>query len=78
MNEGLIIGRLFIFVGIIISIIAVIKPNMFAKFTYNFRKKDWGLTENSIPLLRAMSRFCGCVMLPILVYLFITLPKHMH
>lgn len=77
MNEGLIIGRVFIFVCILVSLFCFIKADIVAQLTYNFRKKDWDLKEGSIPKLQFVCRIWNVIMLPVLIYLFINLPKYM-
>jgi hypothetical protein len=78
MNEGLIIGRIFIFICILIGLFCIVKADRVAQWTYNFRKKDWNLTEKSIPILKFICRFWNLIMVAIFIYLFITLPRHMH
>lgn len=76
MNEGLLIGRVFIFICILVALFCVIKADTVARYTFNFRKKDWNLKEDSIPRLILICRLWNGIMLPVLIYLFIMLPKY--
>lgn len=77
MNAGLVIGRIFIVVLIVIAFFCVVKADTVAQWTFHFRKKDWRLTENSIPTLALICRVWNGVMLLVLSYLFVTLPNFM-
>ncbi len=77
MNEGLIIGRIFIFICIIVALFCVVKADVMARLTFNVYKKYWNLTEGSIPKLTVICRVWNGIMLLILIYLFLTLPRYM-
>ena len=78
MNEGLIVGRIFIFICILGGLFAVIKPQIIARWTYRFYKNFWNITEGSIPTLIVICRIWNSIALVVLVYLFITLPNYLH
>ncbi len=76
MSTGLLVGRIFIAVCIVIACFCVVKADAVAKWTFDFRKKDWHLKESSIPTLALICRVWNGVMFLVLIYLFWTLPKY--
>jgi len=77
MHTGLVIGRILIFICIFATIFCIIKADKVARFTFNFRKKDWNLKENIIPRLSLICRIWNSIMLIILIYLCVTLPNYL-
>ena len=75
MNTGLVIGRIFILVCIVVALFCVVKADDIAKSTFNFRKKDWRLHESSIPKLALICRIWNAMMIIVLLYLLCILPK---
>ena len=76
MSTGLVVGRLFIGVCIVVATFCVVKAETVAQWTFRFRKKDWHLKENSIPTLALICRVWNGVMILVLMYVFWTLPNY--
>ncbi len=64
--------KAFFILCVVLSLLGVIRPDIPAKWTYEFRKKDWNLTENSMPMLMNISRYGGLIMFLTFCYLLAT------
>jgi len=51
------------------SLFLAVRPDIGARWTYDSRKKDWNLTEGSIPYLKFICRWWGVIM--VLIFLFV-------
>lgn len=76
MNTGLLVGRIFIGVCIVLVAFCVVKADTVARWTFRFRQKDWHLKESSIPTLALICRVWNGVMFFVLLYVFWTMPKY--
>ena len=64
--------KIFFILCMFLSLFLVIRPDIGAKWTYKLRKKDWHLTDNSMPTLIKVCRYWNLIMFLIFCYLLIT------
>lgn len=74
MQKEIMIGRLFIFLCILVDLFCLIRSDVAAKWTYRLRKLDWNLDESSIPKFEFWGRIWNAIMLVVFIYIFIRMP----